>query len=351
MPTQLHITQRKEGILADVEGDFPLDLAVFNVFPIGSRILNAESYGDSEWNQTGRVTVELPDGDVKRFFLKLAIDENGRQLCRGEFTAISVINALIPGLVPRAVAWGQYTFSPPVTFFFIEDFHDLDMGLPNPKQMAQRVVQLHSLVSPNAKFGFEVPTFDGIAPHPAGWETSWRAYFIKLSKAAELMLEHVVPALLDPLQEGSNAIKPRLIHGDLWGGNIGTDKETGEIVFLDVGSFYGHNELDLGMWRRYGAQNLGQLYLDEYKRIFPPSEPQDGFDDRNRLYSMKFDLNASAGKPATKSRNTALNNMLFLIEKHIKTDIDFGLPKYDPHKDPSARSGPEDGLEQHAISH
>ncbi|CZT52902.1 uncharacterized protein RSE6_14307 [Rhynchosporium secalis] len=172
MPTQLHITQRKEGILADVEGDFPLDLAVFN-------------------------------------------------------------DAASNGIWPE------------------------------------------------------------------------------LSKAAELMLEHVVPVLLDPLQEGSNAIKPRLIHGDLWGGNIGTDKETGEIVFLDVGSFYGHNELDLGMWRRYGAQNLGQLYLDEYKRIFPPSEPQNGFDDRNRLYSMKFDLNASAGKPAAKSRNTALNNMLF----------------------------------------
>jgi fructosamine-3-kinase len=252
----------------------------------------------------------------------LAIGENGRQLCLGEHTAISLINALIPGIVPKAVAWGKYTFTPPDTFFLIEEFHDLDMSLPSPKSLAHRAVQLHSQISPNGKFGFEVPTFDGIAPHPDGWETSWRVFFTRvlrksvetdaaangvwheLSRAAEHLLQNIVPQLLDPLQKGPDPIKPRLIHGDLWGGNIGKDQETGEIIFLDVGSFYGHNELDLGMWRRYGAQNLGQLYLDEYKCIFPPSEPQEGFDDRNRLYSMKFDLNASAGAPNEKARNT-----------------------------------------------
>ncbi|KAI3538104.1 hypothetical protein CSPX01_09681 [Colletotrichum filicis] len=327
------------------------------VLPIGSKIVTAESYGDSVWTQTGRMTVELPDGDVKQYFLKVSyFAENGRQLCRGEHYAISLINALVPGMVPRAVAWGKYSFSPPDTFFFIEEFHDLDMSLPNPRKLAQRAVQLHSQVSPNSKFGFEVATFDGIAPHPEGWEISWRVYFTRvlrksvetdaaangiwpeLSKAAEHLLEFVVPGLLDPLQLGPNPIEPRLIHGDLWGGNIGTDEETGEIIFLDVGCFYGHNELDLGMWRRYGAQNLGQRYLDEYKRIFPPSEPQEGFDDRNRLYSMKFDLNASAGTPNEKARNTAFNNMLYLIEKYIDTPVE-GLPKYDKTKDPSAGSG------------
>ncbi|KAK1701625.1 Fructosamine kinase-domain-containing protein, partial [Colletotrichum acutatum] len=161
--------------------------------------------------------------------------------------------------------------------------------------------------------------------------------WLELTRAADYLLKCVVPGLLDPLQTGLNPIKPRLLHGDLWAGNIGTDKDTDEIMFLDVGCFYGHNELDLGMWRRYGSQNLGQQYLDEYKQIFPPSEPQAGFDDRNRLYSIKFDLNASAGTPSEKNRNTALNNMLYLIEKLSMILVE-GLPRYDPRKDPSAGS-------------
>jgi protein-ribulosamine 3-kinase len=225
-------------------------------------------------------------------------------------------------MTPKAVAWGKYIFTNPEVFFLMEEFHNLEMSLPDPARLAHRAVQLHSQISPNGNFGFDVPTFDGIAPHPYGWETSWRAFFTRLlrksvetdaasngvwhdlSRAAEHLLQHIVPRLLDPLQEGPDPIKPRLIHGELWGGNIGEDKETGEIMFLDLGSFYGHNELDLGMWRRYGTQFLGQAYLDEYKSIFPPSEPQEGFDDRNRLYSMKFDLNTSAGSSNVSARNT-----------------------------------------------
>lgn len=248
--------------------------------------------------------------------------DNGRRLCRGEYSALSLVNTLIPGMAPKAVGWGKYSSNCPETFFLIEDFHDLEMALPSPARLVRRVLQLHTQISPNAKFGFGVPTYDGIAPHPEGWESSWRVYFTRmvqksvetdaaangtwpeLTGAADHLLKCVVPGLLDPLQLGLNPIEPRLVHGDLWAGNIGTDKNTDEIMFLDVGCFYGHNELDLGMWRRYGSQNLGQQYLDEYKQIFPPSEPQAEFDDRNRLYSIKFDLNASASTPSEKNRNT-----------------------------------------------
>lgn len=38
-----------------------------------------------------------------------------------------------------------------------------------------------------------------------------------------------------------------LIHGDLWGGNMGTLLETGEIVLFDAGCYYAHNEMDIAM--------------------------------------------------------------------------------------------------------
>lgn len=285
--------------------------------------------------------VKLPSGEVRRYFLKvcqvsitrtllgddrlintldannlrlpqLAGEETGGELCLGEYTALSLINGLIPGMVPKPVAWGKYESTESDTFFLIEDFHHLDDSVPSPQRVAQRMAQLHSLISPNNKFGFNVPTHQAIAPHPDGWESSWTAYFSRLLKmsvksdadtngtwkdlstAADHLLEAVVPKLLDPLQRGPNPIKPRLVHGDIWAGNVSTDKKTGEIIFVDTGCFYGHNELDLGAFRRPRAENLGQPYMDEYKRVFPPSEPQDAFDDRNRLYSLKFDLNLAA---------------------------------------------------------
>ncbi|KAI9646596.1 hypothetical protein NHQ30_004591 [Ciborinia camelliae] len=271
---RLAIIRRKEGILEEIDGDFPMDEAIISVLPKESKVLSAEAYGDTAWTQTGRITVAL--GDV------------GRSLVRGEHTAIELIDRLIPGLVPKPLAWGEYNFQPS-TYFSIEDFHRIDMSLPDPTKLAHGTLQLHSQVSPNGLFGFPVSTFDGIAPHPAAWETKWTVFFFtkilrqsvksdaqtngvwpELSLAAEQLLTVVVPKLLDPLQEGPDPIVPRLIHGDLWSGNIGMGKETGEVIFVDAGSFYARNEMDIGMWRRYGVQNLGQAYLKEYKQLFPP---------------------------------------------------------------------------------
>lgn len=46
----------------------------YPVLPIGSKVLAVESYGNSVWTQTGRVTVELSNGDIKQYFLKVIKD-------------------------------------------------------------------------------------------------------------------------------------------------------------------------------------------------------------------------------------------------------------------------------------
>lgn len=42
-----------------------------SVFPPGSVVLSAESYGSSAWTQTGCVTIELFNGDLKKYFMKV----------------------------------------------------------------------------------------------------------------------------------------------------------------------------------------------------------------------------------------------------------------------------------------
>jgi len=226
------------------------------------------------------------------------------------------------------------------------------MSLPDPVQFARTTARLHSNVSPTGLFGFPVSTFAGQVPHAKGWEPNWTKFFTQLLKlcleadektngiwpelriASEQILSKVVSRLLDPLQQDPHPIKPVLIHGDLWSGNIGTDEETGDLVFFDAGAFYAHNELEAGMWRCDGQQNLGLEYLREYQRLVEPSSPKEEFDDRSRLYCMKFYLTHSSMNPGDIARSTVMNDMAFLCEKYAPVRE---IPKYDPEQDPAWR--------------
>ncbi|KAK7710210.1 hypothetical protein SLS64_005794 [Diaporthe eres] len=277
--------------LEEIEGDLPMDGAVISLFPPGTVVLSAESYGSSAWTQTGCITVELPDGDIKKYFMK-------------------------------PLGWGKFNVGFPETYFFIEDFKEMELGLPDPVKLARRAVQLHSNKSPNGMFGFDVTTFNGKVNHVTDWEPSWRKFFTRLlsntlrvdaenngrwpelDAVAEQVLSAVCPRLLDVLQEGPDPIIPRLIHANIWAGNTGTDEETGDVIFYDCGSYYAHNEMELGMWRRDAAQYLGQRYLQEYQQLYPPAEPRAEFDDRNRLYCLQYLINYSVGHPRALSRHT-----------------------------------------------
>lgn len=338
--------------MEEIEGDLPIDEAVISLFPPGSVVLSAESYGSSAWTQTGCVTVELPDGDLKKYFMKLALRDHGKKMLHGEFAANSTIDSLCPGLVPKPLGWGKFKVGFPETHFIIGDFKDIQLGLPDPLKLAKRVAQLHENISPNGMFGFHVATFNGKVNHVTDWEPNWRKFFTRflsntlrvdaeanghwpeLDAVSDHLLSAVCPRLLDVLQVGPEPISPRLIHANIWAGNTGTDEETGDVLLYDSGCYYAHNEMELGMWRRDAAHYLGQRYLHEYQQLFPPSSPKAEFDDRNRLYCLHYLLNYSAGHPEAISRHTALNDMAYLCEKYAPLD---GLPRYDPQKDPAVR--------------
>ena len=52
----------------------------------------------------------------------------------------------------------------------------------------------------------------------------------------------VVPRLLRPLETGVRQIKPSLVHGDLYSGNVSVDVEDGRPVLYDATCLYAHNE-------------------------------------------------------------------------------------------------------------
>ena len=157
----------------------------------------------------------------------------------GEYTSVTKIHSLIPGLVPAPHSWGKYRSGSPDTYFFLSDFVDMDTSsAPDPAQFTARLAELHhKSESPNnSMFGFDVTTCDGKLPHTVAWEKSWATFFAKLLRdvldldreangewpeleaAAEQVITGVIPRLLGILQSDGRELKASLIHGDCWEG-------------------------------------------------------------------------------------------------------------------------------------
>ena len=56
------------------------------------------------------------------------------------------------------------------------------------------------------------------------------------------MISKVIPRLLRPLETGGRQIRPCLVHGDLYSGNVSVDAATGGPVLFDAACLYAHNE-------------------------------------------------------------------------------------------------------------
>lgn len=69
----------------------------------------------------------------------------------------------------------------------------------------------------------------------------------ELEGVTERATNKVIPRLLEGLhtQDGEK-IKPCIIHGDLWKGNMGIDRDTRQVLLFDAGSYFAHNEMELG---------------------------------------------------------------------------------------------------------
>lgn len=236
----------------------------------------------------------------------------------GEFDSMLEMYKVTPSFVPKPYSWGRFKLQSPETYYFLSDFIDMSNKLADPVKFCSNLAELHKKsVSPTGKFGFHITTCHGRYPQVVDWDPSWTSFFGKFLKGTmdidrkingpwkeldemqERLLSHVIPRLLGPLESEGRSVKPSLLHTDCWEGNIGTDYETGQIYVFDSGSFYGHNELEISIWRCKRSRMKGRTHLREYLRNFGVSEPVDQFDDRNRLYNLNMNFIHSAHHPGS----------------------------------------------------
>ncbi|KAL4923078.1 uncharacterized protein BDV17DRAFT_296712 [Aspergillus undulatus] len=166
--------------------------------------------------------------------MQCALGDEGMAMMRGEFTSISLIHKHLPTLVPKPHGWGKYQKSldsSQVTYFFMEDFLDMDIIIPEPGRCTARIAELHRAIpSPNGMSGFSVTTCDGKVPHTVGWTSTWTEFYTNLllgvikhgndqngvwpefERATSRLVDKIIPRLLDNLTFNGEPIKPTFLH-------------------------------------------------------------------------------------------------------------------------------------------
>ena len=237
-------------------------------------------YAASYWTRTAKIQVDKVSGWSQSFFLKVgrphiqrldratnletpqvAQNETVKAMVSSEYVSMKTIHDTLPHFTPILIAWGTCTADPNI-HFYLSEFVDMEnYELPDADILASSLAELHEkTVSPNGKYGFPVQTVQGTIPQYTEWADSWEEFFTKslnlvmdneersqgpdaeVQRLCRDTLDKVVPRLLRPLETGGRHIQPRLVHGDIWDGNVATSLETGIPIIFDATCIYAHNE-------------------------------------------------------------------------------------------------------------
>ena len=171
------------------------------------------------------------------------------------------------------------------------DMHNFDQ-----KKLGKGLGELHlkSAESNPKMFGFPVEGFIGTTDQKKGLEDNWIDCFLNLriipqllSLKSRILDKEIINKVKEKIKSELLNHKPinALVHGDLWSGNAGIDKN-GKGVIFDPASWWADHEVDIAMTKLFGG--FRKEFYEEYHRIFPI---KNGFEKRIIIYNFYHILN------------------------------------------------------------
>jgi len=145
-------------------------------------------------------------------------------------------------------------------------------------------------------FGFDEDNFIGRTPQPNLATQCGYDFFTEQRLLFQVRLAmdngHLNPATVTQVEFLCGKLKeliprqpPSVLHGDLWAGNIHTDK-TGQPVLIDPAVYWGWAEADLGMTQLFGG--FPKSFYDAYQEIRPLDS---NWQKRLEIYNLYHLLN------------------------------------------------------------
>ncbi len=247
---------------------------------LGQTLINKQFIGTGLFDA---YKVTLDDGN--HVFIKYQSSANQQLL--SENSALSILNKIIH--TPKVLGNCEHC----LILEWIETEHNINIQ----SQIGVELAKLHQ--NTHNYFGFEFDNYIGQTPQYNGvgkYISDWSMFFwefsllfqIELAKQNNylnaqnykqlLSVEKILPNLLDI------NITPILLHGDLWSGNVLSEKNNP--YFIDPASYYGHYEADFALTFMFGG--FSNDFYNSYTTIFPLKK---GFDKRKPLYMLYHYLN------------------------------------------------------------
>jgi protein-ribulosamine 3-kinase len=171
----------------------------------------------------------------------------------------------------------------------------LDLGGPSDGARAGRALAaLHRCTG--SRYGWHRDNYIGSTPQANAWETDWTRFWCEHRLGPQLALaarngfagtlqrpgERLLESLNSLIDHGP---PPSILHGDLWGGNLGF-ADSGEPVVFDPAVYYGDREADVAMTELFGG--FDNDFYAAYREAWPLDT---GYAVRKRLYNLYHILN------------------------------------------------------------
>jgi fructosamine-3-kinase len=234
--------------------------------------------------------VRLSDGD-RSWFVKLN-DASRLDMFEAEAAGLAEMAATETIRVPRPLCTGTDGGRAYIVMEHI-DLSGRGRG-DGARRAGRELAAMHRTT--RATFGWARDNTIGSTPQPNGegadWVHFWRdrrlgfqlglaarnGYGGRLQDRGQRLLD-AFSAMID------HGPSPSLLHGDLWGGNLGYDEE-GVPVIYDPAVYYGDREADLAMTELFGG--FGEDFYAAYREAWP-LDP--GYRTRRTLYNLYHILN------------------------------------------------------------
>tara|TARA_X000000368_G_C23037012_1_gene715018 strand:- start:1064 stop:1936 length:873 start_codon:yes stop_codon:yes gene_type:complete len=173
----------------------------------------------------------------------------------------------------------RFEFFPKVinsnNYYLIIEYFKNDKNKPKKTNLdfLESIVALHSVS--NDFFGFDFNTQIGALEQINEFDKNWSNFYsekrlnpiYELANKKENMgnfinkkIDYILKNIKDYIPNNPRAL---LLHGDLWEGNILFRKKR-FVGFIDPGSFFGHNEMEIAYLRWFNPSFIDNNFLEKY---------------------------------------------------------------------------------------